>query len=660
MSLRIIGGSMRGRRIETTLGKQVRPTSDRAREALSNILAPYFEGRVVFDLFAGSGAFGLEALSRGASRAVFVEQNVRVSALICKNLETFGVDPHATVIKADVFRWALRYTDWPNEPCIVFLDPPYLSYKQAPEKIAALLEQLQQKLAAGSILVVQSERKKGQSGSLLSDGEEWDLRHYGRTLFALRTLEPKDAPSAMARDGKDVEPSTIPFRTEDAKQQFAREVARRLRDADYQSLWAGGCVRDLLLGKVPDDYDVATNARPRQVQELFGRKRTVAIGASFGVILVLGPPDAGDVEVATFRTEGPYSDGRRPDHVVYSTPQEDARRRDFTINGMFCDPFTGEVLDFVDGRRDLQAGVLRAIGDPEARFAEDKLRLLRAVRFAATLGFQVEAATEAALRTMADQIESVSAERITGELRRMLIHENRAAALQLAYTSGLIRVILPELVAMVGLHQGKPVQPEGDLWQHTLLVLEKLEKPDFPLALAALLHDVGKPATRGEENGVLTFHHHEHVGRRMTKGICRRMRLSNKETELVCWLVEHHMYLGNARTMRWAKLKRILVHPAIDALLELHRADALATEGDLSQVEYCRGVLRELPEEELNPPPLLTGHDLIRSGVPQGPVYHELLEQVRDAQLEGRVRSKKQALLLIDELLAGQGSSNPA
>jgi poly(A) polymerase len=447
----------------------------------------------------------------------------------------------------------------------------------------------------------------------------------------------------------------VRFSPDDRRQQFAREVARRLRDAGYRALFAGGCVRDLLLGLAPDDYDVATDARPDEVQALFGRRRTVAVGASFGVILVLGPRGAGDVEVATFRTEGPYSDGRRPDHVVYSTPEADASRRDFTINGMFCDPFTGEVLDFVGGRRDLKAGVLRAIGDPEARFAEDKLRLLRAVRFAATLGFPLERETHRALVAMADQIRAVSAERIAQELRRMLVHARRAPGLQLAYDVGLVAVILPELLPMVGLHQGKPVQPDGDLWQHTLLVLEKLKQPSFELALAALLHDVGKPATGRQEGGVLTFHNHEHVGRRIAEAICRRLRLSNKETERVAWLVEHHMYLCNARSMRWSKLKRMLAHVDIDELIELHRVDALATDGDLSQVDYCRQLLAELPEEELNPPRLLTGHDLIRRGVPQGPVYHELLDKVRDAQLEGRVRSKKQALALVDELLVANG-----
>ena len=660
MSLRIIAGELRGRRIEAPPGNVTRPMSDLARESLFNILASDVEGRVAFDLFAGSGALGIEALSRGASRAVFVEQDSRVAATIRRNLATLGLTDCAAVVKADVFRWAPRYADWPREPCLVLIAPPYALFQQAGEKIARLLEDLVQWLAPGSIQAVQSERRKGEKTQVLPQEERWDVRRYGRTQLALLTLPGVEASPSASSSGSDAGETLVLLRPDDPKQQFARDVARRLRAAGFQALWAGGCVRDLLLGKAPDDYDVATDARPGQVQDLFGRRRTVAVGASFGVILVLGPPEAGDVEVATFRTEGPYSDGRRPDHVVYSTPEDDSGRRDFTINGMFCDPFTGEVLDFVGGRRDLHARVLRAIGDPEARFSEDKLRLLRAVRFAATLAFQVEPATQAALQSMAGQIECVSAERITGELRRMLVHENRAAALQLAYETGVLRAILPELLPMVGLAQGKPVQPDGDLWQHTLLVLDKLPRPEFPLALAALLHDVGKPATQREENGVLTFHGHEHVGYRMAADIGTRLRLSNKELELVVWLVEHHMYLSHAREMRWAKLKRILVHPAIDDLLELHRADALATDGDLSQVEYCRQLLHELPEEELNPPRLLTGHDLIRRGVPQGPVYHQVLEAVRDAQLEGRVRSKKKALALVDELLARKGADESA
>lgn len=656
MSLRIIAGSLRGRRIETVTDDRVRPTSERAREALFNILAPDLDGRVAFDLFAGSGALGLEALSRGASRVVFVEQDAKVAGALRRTLSTFRVKESAAVVRSDVFRWASQFSEWPDEPCLVLIDPPYRLFEKSPQRLAELIETLEHRLANGSILVLQSEKGKGPRWLNVAGAGTWDVRTYGRTQLALQRVGQADEePVNASGDGSAGGLLSVQFRAGDPKQRFAREVARRLRDVGFQALWAGGCVRDLLLGKVPDDYDVATDARPHQVQTLFGRGRTVAVGASFGVVLVLGPPNAGDVEVATFRTEGPYSDGRRPDHVIYSTPEADAGRRDFTINGMFCDPFTGEVLDFVGGCRDLSDRVLRAIGDPEARFAEDKLRLLRAVRFTATLGFQIERETERALVAMADQICSVSAERIAAELRRMLVHENRAAALQLAYDVGLVAVILPELVAMVGLRQGKPVQPDGDLWQHTLLVLEKLETPSFELALAALLHDVGKPQTCREEGGVLTFHNHEHVGWRIAAGICRRLRLSNKERERVGWLVEHHMYLASARSMRWAKLKRMLAHPDIGELIELHRADALATDGDLSQVEYCRQVLAELPKEELNPPRLLTGHDLIRRGVPQGPVYHELLDKVRDAQLEGRVRSKKQALALVDELLVADG-----
>ena len=284
--------------------------------------------------------------------------------------------------------------------------------------------------------------------------------------------------------------------------QFATEVVGKLQGAGFRALWAGGCVRDLMLGLTPADYDVATDATPEQVIALFGR-RTVPVGVSFGVVRVLGPHGSGiEVEVATFRSDGAYVDGRRPESVTFSSPELDAARRDFTINGMFLDPFTDEVIDYVGGRDDLRDRILRAIGDPAARFREDKLRLLRAVRFAARFGMAIEPGTRSALRAMAGQVVQVAAERIAQELRRMLVDERRATAMQLALDEGLAAAILPPVAAMKGVAHGQPVQPDGDLWDHTLLVLRLLPAgTSFPLAFAALLHDVGKPVTLTIEGG---------------------------------------------------------------------------------------------------------------------------------------------------------------
>jgi poly(A) polymerase len=435
------------------------------------------------------------------------------------------------------------------------------------------------------------------------------------------------------------------------QREFALEIVRKLRAAGHVAYWAGGCVRDRLLSRAPKDYDVATSAPPEQIREIFGRRRTLAIGAAFGVICVLGPREAGQVEVTTFRCDAGYSDGRHPDSVTFSGPEEDAQRRDFTINGLFFDPLTEEVIDFVGGREDLARRVIRAIGDPLARFREDKLRMLRAVRFTATFDFQLDPATQVAIQQMAGEIGVVSAERIAGEVRLMLQHPSRTKSLDLLLETGLLQSIAPEAAAMRGIPQGKPVQPHGDLWDHTKLVLEKLRSPGFTLALGALLHDIGKPPTMARREGRLTFYDHELVGEAIALRICRRWKLSNKDTERICWLVRHHMYLGQARQMRWAKLQRMLTSDGIDELLDLHEADALASDGNTAEIDYCRQLLAK-PLDELNPSHLLTGHDLIRHGVPQGRHYKWLLERVRDAQLEKTIRSKRDALALVDRLLA--------
>lgn len=445
--------------------------------------------------------------------------------------------------------------------------------------------------------------------------------------------------------------------------EFALDVVRKLQTAGYTAFWAGGCVRDELLGLKPQDYDVATSARPEQLRPLFRRRNE--IGAHFGVVQVIGPRgDDGEwltIEVATFRSDGTYTDGRRPDAVVFSSPEEDAQRRDFTINGMFFDPIKGELHDFVGGRADLEAKVLRAIGDPVARFTEDKLRILRAARMATRFDLAIDLATATAAKRMAAEIRVVSAERIAEELRKLLTHPNRARGLRLLRELELVEPILPELVPTYTLPQGLPSAPTGTLWDHTVRVVECLgEKAPFPLAFAAVLHDVGKPRVFARTAERYTFHGHEKIGAEMTARIAERLKLSNAEAARLCWLVERHQYLAEAPTMRMSRLKPILVHPGIGELLALHRADALASGKGLEAVEFCEKLLRETPPEELNPPPAVTGEDLIALGLKPGPAFKRLLDAVREAQLEGRVRTKDEGLKLVWQLLAQPPASEPA
>jgi poly(A) polymerase len=441
------------------------------------------------------------------------------------------------------------------------------------------------------------------------------------------------------------------------EREFATDVVKRLRDAGHQAFWAGGCVRDYLLGLSPKDYDVATDARPEQVRAIF--RRTVAVGMSFGVVQVIGPRTAGGplrVEVATFRSDGVYSDGRHPDNVVFASAREDALRRDFTINGMFYDPVDERVIDYVGGREDLQARRLRAIGDPTARFREDKLRLLRAIRFAARFDLTLDTATAAAIGPLALQIREISAERIAEELRKLLVDRHRARGMHLMDATLLVQSILPELLEMKGLPQGPPHAPTGDLWEHVLKVLELLgDEPSFPLAFAALMHDVGKRRTVGRTPDRYTFYSHEEVSRRMASEIGARLKLSNAERERIEWLVKKHQFLCDARQMRPSKLKMMLVHPGIRELLQLHRADALASARSTDHVEYCEQLLQEWTEADLNPEPFISGHDLRRMGLEPGPKYKEILDKVREAQLDGTITSRSQALELVKRLLEEMG-----
>jgi poly(A) polymerase len=338
----------------------------------------------------------------------------------------------------------------------------------------------------------------------------------------------------------------------------------------------------------------------------------------------------------------------------------DASRRDFTINGMFWDPVAVRLVDYVGGREDLERRILRAIGEPSARFAEDKLRLLRAVRMAARFRLAIEPATESAIRAMAREVVGVSAERIAQELRRMLVHATRVRAMELALDMRLLAAVIPEAVRMRGVFQGKPMQPESDLWDHTMLVLSLLPpSPTFTLAFAGFLHDVGKPWTRSFQQGRYAFHNHEQVGAGIAEQIGRRLKLSNAERERITWLVRYHQYLGVAKRMREAKLKRMLAEPGIDELLALHRADALATTGDPQHVDYCEYYLATEPSGPINPPSLLTGHDLTRHGLKAGPQFKVLLDRVREAQLEGQIHSKREALEWVDRELGAGGGPAP-
>lgn len=428
----------------------------------------------------------------------------------------------------------------------------------------------------------------------------------------------------------------------------ARELANSICDMlqrnKHQALLVGGCVRDLLLGREPADYDIATDATPVEVAGLF--PESVAVGAQFGVILI--PKNGLKVEVATFRSDMGYSDGRHPDRVVYSkTPQEDVRRRDFTINGLLMRHDSGEILDFVGGKQDLSGGMIRAIGDPELRFAEDKLRMMRAVRFAARFGFEIEPDTFRAMRRHVPEIQQVSPERLREELTKMLNEGAARRAFELLDESWLLGQVLPEIAAMKGVEQPPEFHPEGDVWIHTRLMLEQLTKGASPtLAWGVLLHDVGKPPTfqSAEETGDrIRFNHHVDVGVKMAEAICRRLRFSNEDTEQIVALVGNHMRFGAVEAMKKATLKRFVRLPRFDEHLELHRLDCLSSHRHLVSYEFVQHFLDETPPEQVRPERLLTGDDLLAMGLEPGPEFARILSGVEDAQLEGQLKTKHDA-----------------
>ncbi|MCC7086502.1 MAG: CCA tRNA nucleotidyltransferase [Pirellulales bacterium] len=397
---------------------------------------------------------------------------------------------------------------------------------------------------------------------------------------------------------------------------FAVEVVRQLRDHGYEAYWAGGCVRDQLLGHTPYDFDVATSARPAEIRHVFQHRRTLSIGAAFGVMIVVGPRGAGQVEITTFRQDATYSDGRHPDRVSFSSPEEDAKRRDFTINGMFFDPLDERVIDFVGGEADLQRRTIRAIGDPRQRFAEDKLRMLRAIRFSAILDFQLEPETLAAIVEMASQVTVVSAERIAAEVQIVLVHDARAKAVDRLRSTGLLQTILPEVLAIVD-------------WPRTLALLGSLVEPTFALALAALLQDLAED--------------------KLASMIGRRWKLSRKDINRLEWLLENKEALANARGQRWSKLQPTLAAEGAADLVKLQAAKASLGSARREDVEFCRLQLQR-PRDELDPPSLIDGRDLLGLGIPRGPVFARLLQAVRAAQLDGHASDRAGALALVEQL----------
>ena len=407
--------------------------------------------------------------------------------------------------------------------------------------------------------------------------------------------------------------------------EFALRVVKRLREAGYEALWAGGCVRDQLLGLQPKDYDIATSATPDQVRHVFGRRKTLAIGAAFGVITVMGSRGAGQIEVATFRQDAEYSDGRHPDTVTFSSAEEDAKRRDFTINGLFCDPLNNRVIDYVGGEHDLHAGCVRAIGDPKKRFHEDKLRLLRAVRFAATFNFHLDPETFDGIRENAGQIVVVSSERIAAEMRKILHLPSRRRGCELLLQTTLLSYILPEADPASG-----EKQQASTIWNRALNILESLSQPCFPVTLTVLLREL--PNAQNSTTDALDQ-------------IARRWKLSNEEIRKTSWFLSHEPTLRRASEVPWPQLQRVLIHPDSEQLVTLSETIEQELTGDKKQTNYCRTKL-SLPPEILNPPPFITGDDLIDQGIPPGKTYQTILEKVRDAQLNQEIAAKDEALEL--------------
>ena len=430
----------------------------------------------------------------------------------------------------------------------------------------------------------------------------------------------------------------------------AREIVAQLQRAGHTAFFAGGCVRDQLLGIEAKDYDIATSARPDEVQQLFPRV-TDLTGKSFGVLRVMVGEET--FEVATFRQDGAYQDGRHPQSVQFATAEEDAQRRDFTVNGLFFDPVADRLIDYVGGEADLRADILRAIGDPVARFTEDHLRLLRAIRFAVRLKFKIEPKTWEAIRAHATLIRTVSAERIRDELNKIFTADKPELGLDLLDQSGLLAEVLPDVAAMHGVEQPPQFHPEGDVYEHVRLMLSKIKEPNLELALGVLMHDVGKkPTSKTDDNGRIRFNEHESVGAEMTEQIMTGLRYDNKTIHTVRELVQHHMQFKDVPKMRASTLKRMMARPTFPLELELHRIDCESSHGDLKHWEYLTHELENMSPEQIDPPSLISGRDLLAMGIPPGKTIGRILEAVRIAQLEEAVQNRHEALDMVRKLAA--------
>lgn len=430
----------------------------------------------------------------------------------------------------------------------------------------------------------------------------------------------------------------------------AIEIVSRLRAAGHVAYFAGGCVRDLLRGVAAQDFDIATSATPAEVQRLF--PKTIPVGAAFGVVLVL--EGGGQFEVATFRSDAAYLDGRHPSAVQFGSPEEDAQRRDFTVNGLFLDPVTDRVFDYVGGRADIERQVIRCIGEPRHRFAEDKLRLLRCVRFASNLQFTIDPATAAAVREMAGQIQGVSAERIRDELIKTLTRPHAGQGLALLAETGLLREVLPEVAALQRVEQPAEFHPEGDVFTHTRMMLDDLPAyPGIVLAFAVLLHDIGKPPTFVRAPDRIRFNDHDIVGQALAEQVLRRLRFSNDQIEQITLCVGGHMRFQHVQSMRPAKLKRLLARPTFPVEMELHRIDCRASHGKLDNYVFLKTKAAELPAEVIRPAPLVTGHDLLAVGFTPGRLLGAVLAEVAELQLEDQLQSQAAALAYARQRLAG-------
>ncbi len=424
------------------------------------------------------------------------------------------------------------------------------------------------------------------------------------------------------------------------EEQLATQIVKKLVKSGFIAYFAGGCVRDLIMKQSAEDYDIATTASPDQIIQLFDK--TIPVGKQFGVIIVVA--EGHQYEVATFRNEGPYRDGRHPEKVIFTTPEEDAKRRDFTVNGLFYDPVKREIIDFVHGREDIGSKLIRTIGNPEERFEEDRLRMLRAIRFAANLGFKIESQTWETIKRLKSKINSVSQERIRDELVKMFTRPNAGLGLELLSKSGLLAEILPEIEVMKGVQQPPEHHPEGDVFIHTKMLMDQLDHPSVVLAFGALLHDVGKPNTYSDEGGKIHFYNHPHVGAEIAEKLLTRLRFSNREIADILSCVENHMKFASVREMRVGKLKQFVARENFKTELELHKIDCLASHGKLELYQFLKEKTDEFKQEDLKPKPWINGHDLIALGIKPGPLMKEIIEEAYSLQLESKMNSKSDTL----------------